>query len=50
MNREKVVAIVTGAISLFVAVIYLILVLALDSRTEFIPAPLSLIFKFTLIP
>lgn len=43
MERKKIVAIVTGAISVFIAVAYLILVFLLDSRGEMIPAPISLI-------
>ena len=41
MKRGKVVAIITGAISIFLAVIYLILVLLLDSRGEMVPAPIG---------
>ncbi len=39
MNRKKVVAIVTGAVSVAIAVAYLILVQFLDFRGEMIPAP-----------
>jgi hypothetical protein len=39
MNRSKVVAITTGAISLILALAYLILVQLLDLRGEMIPAP-----------
>jgi hypothetical protein len=49
MDRKKVIAIITGAISVLLAVTYLILVYLLDSRGEMIPAPttdLSLIFRF----
>jgi hypothetical protein len=41
MDRGKIVAIITGAISVFLAVIYLILVQLLYSRGEMIPAPMS---------
>ena len=41
MDRGKIVAIITGAISLFLAIVYLILVQILDSRTEMVPAPIS---------
>jgi hypothetical protein len=41
MDRSKIVAIVTGAISLLLAVGYLILVQLLDSRGEMIPAPID---------
>ncbi len=44
MQRGKIVAIITGAISIFLAAIYLILVILLDSRGEMIPAPLEFIF------
>lgn len=41
MNRSKIVAIVTGAISLILAVAYLVLVQLLDFRGEMVPAPQS---------
>jgi hypothetical protein len=40
MDRSKVVAIVTGAISLTLAIAYLVLVQILDSRGELLPPPL----------
>ena len=40
MNRGKIVAIITGAISILIAVAYLVLVLVLDSRGEMKPAPI----------
>ena len=40
MDRSKVVAIVTGAISLALAIAYLAVVQFLDMRGEMIPAPL----------
>jgi hypothetical protein len=40
MNRSKIVAIVTGAISILLAIVYLILVQILDSR-DMQPAPVS---------
>ncbi|GBF53306.1 hypothetical protein N0824_01159 [Microcystis sp. 0824] len=43
MNSGKVIAIITGAISILIAVAYLILVQILDFRTEMIPAPLEVI-------
>lgn len=49
MERKKIVAIVTGVISVLLGVVYLILVQILDSRGAMIPAPitdLSLIFPF----
>jgi hypothetical protein len=41
MNRSKIVAIITGAISLLLAIAYLIIVQLLDFRGEMIPAPVS---------
>ncbi|NES86620.1 MAG: glucose-inhibited division protein A [Moorea sp. SIO2B7] len=41
MEKGKIVAIITGAISIFLAVAYLILVILLDLRGEMIPAPTS---------
>ena len=41
MDRSKVVAIVTGALSILLAVGYLLLVQILDFRGEMIPAPVS---------
>lgn len=39
MNRSKIVAIITGAISLALGILYLILVQLLDMRGEMVPAP-----------
>ncbi|MDF5732495.1 MAG: glucose-inhibited division protein A [Rhizonema sp. PD38] len=41
MNRSKIVAIFTGAISIILAIAYLILVQLLDFRGEMKPAPIS---------
>ncbi|MCA1992812.1 MAG: glucose-inhibited division protein A [Coleofasciculus sp. S288] len=41
MDRSKLVAIITGAISLILAIAYLLLVQFLDFRGEMIPAPVS---------
>ncbi len=41
MERGKIVAIITGAISLILAIAYLLLVQLLDFRGEMIPAPQS---------
>jgi hypothetical protein len=41
MQKGKIVAIITGAISIFLAVAYLILVQLLDFRGEMVPAPTS---------
>ncbi|MGB3241187.1 MAG: hypothetical protein WBB29_23075 [Geitlerinemataceae cyanobacterium] len=45
MDRSKFVAIVTGAISVILAVAYLILVQLLDFRGEMIPAPTGLVIE-----
>jgi hypothetical protein len=41
MDKGKIVAIVTGAISIIIAVAYLIMVQILDFRGEMLPAPVS---------
>ena len=41
MNRSKLVAIITGVISITLAIAYLILVQLLDFRGEMKPAPIS---------
>lgn len=41
MDRKKFVAILTGAISLILAIAYLLLVQLLDFRGEMLPAPTS---------
>lgn len=41
MNRSKLVAVITGAISIILAIAYLILVQLLDFRGEMLPAPQS---------
>jgi hypothetical protein len=41
MERGKIVAIITGAISILIAIAYLILVFLLDIRGEMVPAPIS---------
>jgi hypothetical protein len=48
MNRSKVVAVAAGAISLILAVAYLILVQLLDLRGEMIPAPDTSLLVLTL--
>jgi hypothetical protein len=40
MERPKLVAVITGAISIFLSIAYLVLVQFLDSRGQMIPAPL----------
>lgn len=41
MERKKLVAIITGIISVLLGVVYLILVQLLDSRGVMIPAPVT---------
>lgn len=41
MDRSKIVAIVTGVISLILAIAYLLLVQLLDFRGEMLPAPIT---------
>jgi hypothetical protein len=41
MQKGKIVAIVTGAISILLALAYLVLVQLLDFRGEMVPAPTS---------
>jgi hypothetical protein len=41
MNRSKIVAIITGVISILLAIAYLIIVQLLDFRGEMLPAPVS---------
>ncbi|GAB1539452.1 hypothetical protein NUACC21_21180 [Scytonema sp. NUACC21] len=49
MNRGKIVAIITGAISILLAIAYLILVQLLDFRGEMKPAPISLVPQQTIM-
>jgi hypothetical protein len=46
MDRGKLIAIITGAISIAIAIAYLILVQLIDARGEMIPAPISYINVF----
>lgn len=41
MDRGKLIAIITGAISILIAIAYLMIVQLLDFRGEMIPAPVS---------
>jgi len=41
MDRSKIIAIITGAISLLLAIAYLLLVQLLDFRGEMLPAPIG---------
>jgi hypothetical protein len=42
LDRSKIVAIITGVISILISIAYLVLVQLLDMRGEMIPAPTSL--------
>ncbi len=44
MDRGKLVAIITGVISVAIAIAYLVLVQLLDFRGEMLPAPVGLFF------
>ncbi|MGC1310019.1 MAG: hypothetical protein WA885_22555 [Phormidesmis sp.] len=46
MDRSKIVAIITGALSILLAVAYLVMVQVLDFRGEMIPAPVSFLGFF----
>lgn len=50
MDRSKIIAIVTGAISVFLAIAYLLLVQLLDFRGEMLPAPISQLMPTVEIP
>lgn len=43
MDRSKIVAIITGALSVLLAIAYLLMVQVLDFRGEMIPAPVGLL-------
>ncbi len=43
MERSKIVAIITGVISIVLAIAYLIIVQILDFRGEMLPAPISVL-------
>ncbi|MEC4804351.1 MAG: hypothetical protein SAJ12_07615 [Jaaginema sp. PMC 1079.18] len=47
MERGKIVAIISGAISILLAIAYLVLVQILDFRGEMLPAPVSLLNWFS---
>ena len=49
MQRSKLIAIITGAISIALAIVYLIIVQFLDFRGEMLPAPQSQILQPTVI-
>jgi hypothetical protein len=44
VDRSKIIAIVTGAISLLLGLVYLVLVQILDFRGEMVPAPIGILF------
>lgn len=41
MDQGKIVAVITGAISILIAIAYLVLVQLIDFRGEMIPAPID---------
>ncbi len=43
MNRSKIVAVITGIVSVSLAIGYLLLVQLLDFRGEMLPAPIGLL-------
>ncbi|NJL80523.1 MAG: glucose-inhibited division protein A [Richelia sp. RM2_1_2] len=49
MNRGKIVAIITGVISILLAVAYLLIVQILDFRGEMKPAPMTQVETHSLI-
>ncbi|MEM6611065.1 MAG: hypothetical protein AAF652_02210 [Cyanobacteria bacterium P01_C01_bin.72] len=49
MNKGKIVAVITGAISILIALAYLVLVQLIDFRGEMIPAPISQLTNSTLL-
>jgi hypothetical protein len=49
MERGKAIAIITGAISILIAIAYLVIVQLLDFRGEMIPAPVSQLIVNSLI-
>lgn len=50
MDRGKIVAIITGAISILIAIAYLVFVQLLDFRGEMIPAPVEELSAFLYFP
>lgn len=47
MNSGKIVAIITGAISIILSLAYLVLVQILDFRGDMVPAPVDVLGMFT---
>jgi hypothetical protein len=48
MDRGKLIAIITGVISIAIAIAYLILVQLIDFRGEMVPAPISYLMAIDL--
>ncbi|BAZ44372.1 hypothetical protein NIES4102_13810 [Chondrocystis sp. NIES-4102] len=46
MDKGKFIAIVTGVISILIAIAYLVVVQLIDFRGEMIPAPVSFLIKY----
>lgn len=44
MDRGKLIAVITGVISILIAIAYLVIVQLLDFRGEMIPAPIIQVF------
>ncbi len=49
MDRSKIVAIITGVISIAIAIAYLIIVQILDFRGEMLPAPIGFLVRGLLL-
>ena len=49
MDKGKIIAIITGAISLIIAITYLVIVQVLDFRGEMVPAPVSQLISWEMI-
>ena len=50
MDKGKIVAVITGAISILIAIAYLVLVQLIDFRGEMIPAPISQLSQLSVNP
>lgn len=49
MDKGKIVAVVTGAISILIAIAYLVLVQLIDFRGEMLPAPIDSLSTISLV-
>jgi hypothetical protein len=49
MNRSKLIAVITGAISIILAIAYLVIVQLLDFRGEMLPAPQSQLQQLSVV-